>query len=334
MATSGTYTYTVTRDDIIREALLNTGKLGATGYVSPQDTADCARKLNMLVKQWMGTQDFAPGLKAWTRARGDLFLSSMQYRYLLGPSGDNWAGGIAVSQDNGLNYATTQLTVKAVAAATTLTVGVGNTSNFTAGDYLVVQLDDGDIYSTTISTINAGAGTITIPSPGLSASAAANNYLWNYTTKAQRPLEIQTCVLRDINSNETPIDFMTMQTYEQLPSKTMLTYQSDPSSVYYEPSQTNGTLYLNVGGAQDVTKLLHIVYLRPIQDFNNPLDNPDYPQEWFLPLSWGLTKQICPMYNGIWTETMEMNLQNCLAIARNTNPETTQIYFMCDASEP
>ena len=61
MPTSGTYSFTVTRDDIVREAMLNIGKLGEAETPTAQEVTDCARKLNMLVKQWMARQDFAPG---------------------------------------------------------------------------------------------------------------------------------------------------------------------------------------------------------------------------------------------------------------------------------
>ena len=71
MSTSGTYTFTVTRDDIIREAMLNIGRLDAYSQIDPTETTDCARKLNMMVKTWMGRLDYAPGLKAWTRQRGE-----------------------------------------------------------------------------------------------------------------------------------------------------------------------------------------------------------------------------------------------------------------------
>ena len=42
-----------------------------------------------------------------------------------------------------------------------------------------------------------------------------------------------------------------------------------------------------VGGAQDVTKHLHVTYLAPTQDFVNPGDAPDYPQQWYRPLVLG-----------------------------------------------
>lgn len=331
MTTSGTWTFTVVRDDIIREAMLNVGAIGEAEVPTAQEVTDCARKLNMLVKQWMGTQDFAPGLKMWTRQRADLFLSSSKGVYALGPSGDNWAAGVAATTLTGQNYGQDQLNANAAAAATTLSLGVGSTSNFTAGDYLVVQLNSGDIYSTTVSTVNGGAGTITIPSPGLPSAANANNYVWNYTTKGQRPEAIVTCILRDINNADTPVDPMTVQDYEVLPTKTMSSFLSDPAAFYYEAQLTNGQVYLDIAGAQDVTKHLHMVYLRPIMDFVNPGDSPEYPQQWYRALCWGLSREICGMFDADWSDDMDSNYRESVAMARESYSETTTFYFQPDA---
>jgi hypothetical protein len=342
VSTSGTYYFTVSRDDLVREALINTGKIGGTQYIAPQLTIDCSRKLNMLVKQWMGTQDFAPGLKMWTRADADLFLSSSSHTYRLGPTGDQWAQGVATSAH--ANYQTGQITVAAAAAATAITVGTVNAALVTVGDYLVFEMNSGDIYATTATAVNTGTGVLTIPAPGLPGAISVGAYVWNYTTKGQRPLELATCILRDINNNDTSMDFMTLQTYENLPTKAASTYLSDPTAIYYQADLTYqtigtltapcGTLRIDCGGAVDVTKHLHMVYLRPLQDFVNPLDNPDFPQVWFLPLAWGLTKQICPMMNAQWDATMEANLNEALAIARNTNSETSDLYFQPNADRP
>jgi hypothetical protein len=333
MATSGTYTFTVTRDDIIREAMLNIGKIGQTESPTAQETTDCNRKLNLIVKQWMGKPDFAPGLKMWSRQRGDLFLSSTHGQYALGTTGDNWAGGIAVTQPNGNTYFANQLIAAAASGQPTLSFGVGDTSNYTAGDFIVVQLTSGDIFSSTILSINGGAGTVTM-NANLPSGAANGNFVFNYTTKAQRPLQLVTAILRDTNNNDTPLDYMTAETYEQLPNKTALTFLSDPTAIYYEPQLTNGQLYLDCGGAQDVTKHLHIVYLRPIQDFNNPLDNPEYSQEWYRALCWGLSREICPMFNAVWTKEMESLFNDSVSIAREVNPETTEFYFQRWAGSP
>lgn len=337
MALTGTYTFSVNRDDAIREAMLNVGAIGESEVPTAQEVTDCARKLNMIFKQWMGTFDFAPGLKMWTRQRGDLFLSSTKNTYGLGSSGDNWAGGVSSNTALGVNYAQGQLSAAAAANATTLAFGVGNVAQFTAGDFLVVQLNSGDIYSTTVSSVNSGAGTIAIPATGLPSAAASTSYVWNYTTKAQRPLEIVTCILRDIQNNDTPLQMLTLQEYEALPSKNQTGNLSDPTMYYYESQFVTGTavtgpgvLYIDCYGAQDVTKHLHVVYLRTIQDLTNPSDNFEFPQQWYRPICWALSREIAPMFDAEWSQESQANLTESMAIARQADPETTAMYFQSD----
>ena len=316
--------------------MLNVGAIGEAEVPTAQEYNDCVRKLNMMVKQWMGKQDFAPGLKMWTRQRGDLFLSSTKFQYALGPQGDNWAGGITAIP--GANYGTDQLSANAIAGATTLVFGVGSTSNYTAGDFIVIVLNSGDIFSTTIVSVNAGAGSIVITT-GLPSAASANNFVWNFTTKAQRPLNILTNVLRDVFNNDTPQNPLTLEDYENLATKTMPTFLSDPTAYYYE-SQIgtstigSGQLYIDCGGAQDVTKHLHIVYLRPVMDLVNPGDNPEYPQQWYRALCWGGSREICGMFDAVWTEDMQQNYLEAVAMAREGDSDTTTFYFQTNASSP
>jgi hypothetical protein len=164
--------------------------------------------------------------------------------------------------------------------------------------------------------------------------------VFNYTTKGQRPLNVVTALLRDIYANDTPLNFMTLEDYEQLPNKTSPTNISDPTAVYYEsqigaqPNLGGGVLYIDVAGAQDVTKVLHLVYLIPVQDFDNPGDNPEYPQQWYRPLCWGLTREICGMFDCVWTQDMDNNYRESMACAREADSETTSFFFQVDASGP
>src|SRR5437016_5960227 len=138
MATSGSYTAIVTRDDLIVSAMRVIGKLGDTELPTPGETADVARFLNMLSKQWMGRQDFAPGLKMWTRYRGDLFLSSNKGVYTLSPSGDNWAVSVAAPLTPNLpNYNQATLVAAAAKNATTLSIGTTAILGVTIGDFVV-----------------------------------------------------------------------------------------------------------------------------------------------------------------------------------------------------
>ena len=339
MALSNVFSFSMTATDIVREAMLNIGAIGEAEVPTAQEFADCLRKLNMLCKTWMGEQDFSPGLNMWSRQRGDLFLSSKQGVYQLGTTGDNWAGGVTTSLT--ANYQSCQLTAVATGGGTTITVGTGSIGNFSLGDFLVIQLDSGDIFSTTVGTINSGAGTFILGNANtMPSQASSGNWCWNYTVKAQRPLALLTGVLRDTNGNDMPLNIMTLQDYELLPTKTASQYQQDPTAWYYEsqigsglntPTITGGgQVYLDCGGVQDVTRHIHFVYLRPVMDLVNVGDNPEYPQQWYLALCWGLSKEICAMFDGEWTKDMQDNLDTSTAMARQADPETTSMYFEPD----
>jgi hypothetical protein len=137
-----------------------------------------------------------------------------------------------------------------------------------------------------------------------------------------------------------PLNIMTLEDYELLPTKTASQYQQDPTAWYYEsqigsglntPTITGGgQVYLDCGGVQDVTRHIHFVYLRPVMDLVNVGDNPEYPQQWYLALCWGLSKEICAMFDGEWTKDMQDNLDTSTAMARQADPETTSMYFEPD----
>ena len=336
--TSGNFVYTVTRDTVIRNAMLNIGKLAGTETPTAQETTDCAVFLNMMVRQWMGRQDMANGLKMWSRYRGDLLLSAVKGIYTLSPSGDNWAAGVTLSLNpNQPNLNEGVTTAASAQGATTLTVSTAQAAGFTVNDYVVVQNANNDISSMQCSAVNTGTGVITVPA--LPVAVLSGAVIWNYTTKGQPPLEIQSAILRDSQENDTPLNYMTLQEYEALPTKCQPGYLSDPTAIYYEPTTTvsggirSGVIYLDVAGESDVTKQIHIVALRPLQNFTNPLDVPDFPEDWELPLSLGLSRLIAPMFNAVWTPEMDSNLTQALGIAKETTSETTTMYFQCHAED-
>ena len=300
-------------------------------------------KLNMMVKQWMGRMDFAPGLKMWTRQRGDLFLGYNKHTYLLGPNGDNWAGGVTGGGSQAL-YNQTQ--TNGVTNTGTSVLYVTSVTNINIGDYI------GVVYSPTSgagpdifwSTVQSTTSTTVTLASNLTGTVASNAYVYNYTVKQQRPIEIVTSILRDSQNNDTSQNVLTVQDYENLPTKTMAGTQSDPTAFYYESqigtggNQTAnlvvtanvgaGVYYIDCYGAQDVTKHLHIVFLRAVMDLNNPGDNPEYPQQWYRALCWGLSREIAGMFDCIWSEDMQANFQESIAMAKEQDSETTSLYFV------
>lgn len=331
-STSGTYTFSVVRDQVIRQAMLDIGALGEGENPTAQEISDCAFKLNMMVKQWMGNTDFAPGLKIWTRKRAELFLSSSKYTYALGQTGDHWVdstAGLAYPQ----LYGQTTLTANAAANATVLNVAL--TAQFNILDFVGILIGS-DIFWTSVA--NIGVGTITIPAPGLPSGALANSLVWNYTNKAVRPIDIVAIKLRDIYANDTNLRIMSTERYESLPNATAPSNIGDPTAILYESQfknqSPNGRLYLDVGGAQDVTKHIHAVYLAPVEDLNNPGDAVDYPQQWYRPLVLGHGRDICGMFDCAWTQELEANYNDSIAIARQTDPAKSDVYFQVDGDDP
>lgn len=328
-ATSDTWTFSVTRDDIIRQAMLDLGLLEESEVPTAAEITDCARKLNMIVKQIAGGMDKAAGFKMFQRQRGELFLSTSKYAYLLGKTGDQWAGGSDGVDFPGL-YGSSTLTANVAAAGVTIPIAAADVAQFSATDQVGI-LCGSDLYWTTVSSV--GATNFVIPAPGLpTGGASVGNQVFVYSRNAQRPVEIVTAVLRDVNGTDTPLDRMTIEQYESLPTKTQPGYQQDPTAFYYEAQMAEnlGVFYLDCSGAQDVTKHIHVVYLRQAMDFNAPGDAPEFPQEHFLRLSWELAKNICGMFDADWTQDREDSFQMASSRAKEGNSEVHSEYFQPD----
>ena len=315
MATSGSYSFTVNRGQIIRDAMLNIGRLDETEAPTAQETTDIAFKLNALIKQWMGKTDYAPGLKVFTRRRGHLFLKNTTGPYVMGPSSaTGWTVDTPV---------TPLTTTTATAAATAIVVN--SATGLTTGMYLGIQLDSGALYWTTISSVVGS--TVNFIAGSLPSQSSTGSQVFAFTTIAQQPLDISAIVLRDNQSTDTPMRIMTSEEYDFLTNKMDPQNSGDPTAVYTENQRNYTYLYTDIGVSQDVSKHLVITFMEPVQDVLQDSDEFEYPQEWFLALSWGLAKQICPSFSVNWTPLMQDNFANALAIASHKDPETTALYF-------
>ena len=245
MTTSGSFSFTVNRDQVIRDAMLNIGKLDEVENPSAQDITDCNLKLNMLVKQWMGRTDFAPGLKVYKRKWGYLFLNNLTGKYTVGPNGTGWTNSFVLPVTTATSSGNT-ITVASVA---------GIATNYNIG----IQLDSGALYWTTVLNVIGFVVTLNSTLPSQSSTGAQ---VYCYQTTAQQPLNIETVVLRDQQNQDTPLRIMrTVQDYANLPNKTDVTNISDPTAIYYEFQLGNSFLYTDCGAAQDVTKYFgHVLH--------------------------------------------------------------------------
>lgn len=322
MASSGSVDFSLTRDNIIQSALEDLLVMAAGDTTSSASFTDhstmAARKLNMLVKQWMGVADFAPGLKTWTNKRAYLFLQKSEGVYTLGPTTtatgatNKWAS----------SYVSTTIGAAEAAGQTVLTLTDG--SIFADTNRIGIVLDTGYIQWTTVS--GAPSGNDVTVAAALTAAAAVGNRVFGYATTVQgrRPLHILHAAFRDTSNTDRMIEPMSLLDYEGISVKMT---ESDPTAYYYEAQLTDGYLYFN-SEVSDVTDVVRIVYASPTEDFDAAANDADYPQEWLRPLALGLTLELCGNFHQEARAPYFKALRDeALAIARSTNAETCDDYF-------
>lgn len=316
MATSGTVTFSVNESEIIKDALIEIGHLDPTETMSGDDVETARRKLNMIVKQWTGQLDFAPGLKMWTRRRAYLFLQDGQVSYSLGPSGDH------------ATETYVQTTLSTAEATSSTSIGLTSFAGMSASDNIGIVLDDGSIHWTTIS---GAPGSTTTIATGLASGASAGNVVFVYTSKIRRPFEIESAVRRDINGNDSPVDpNMGLQEYEAIYSKTS---EGSPSRLYFEAQRTNTKVYLDCA-PEDCTEVIRLVYLSYIEDFSALTNDADFPAEWAKPLALQLANDCSrPFGRGDPKPSLKADLQEALAMARKAYPETTVLEYQSEPDE-
>lgn len=324
MATSGSWNYSLTADDIIQAAYEDLGVIAPGATVSTSASTMALARLNMLVKQWQGNADLAPGLKVWTRQRITLFLAKGQQKYLIGPATtDSYSstdyGRTTISASEALGQTTISIT-----SNTDTTTDPGTTVTMTSGDFVGIQLDDGTIQWTTIS--GTPASTMTI-SDALTAASAAGNYVYWFTSRAQRFPEVESVVLRESGRTDRPLYvYRDVREYELGVADKYA--DGDPSSVLVEPLTLNTRVTLD-SQPTDVTKQIVMTVLYPAEDYDSTSNDIAFPQEWYAALSWELAFRLSPAA-GRWTQQMELNRQEALAVAKRMNPENSVAYFTGD----
>jgi hypothetical protein len=117
-----------------------------------------------------------------------------------------------------------------------------------------------------------------------------------------KPLKVIDAYYRHTSSgSDTPLEVITRREYARIGNKTI---EGIPSQVWYDPQRVYGDLYVypvpNDSFSTDYT--IVIVYQRPFEDFDSASDEPDFPQEWFDAITYGLADRLALEY-GIGTET-------------------------------
>ena len=291
MAQSGSYDFTVSRDNLITDSLMRIGVLGEGESASANQLTESARILNMIVKFRA-----ADGMPTWALRRG----------YVLPVTG---VSSINTNSHIVTAYDTTTLSAAAASGATSLTVT--SITGFTNGDQIGIELTNGDMDWTTINGVPSG--TTIVITTGLTSAAASGLRIYGYTASSERiqkPLRILNAnILQSSDNISWEIEVMTQQDYFNLGNRTS---EGTPTGIYYtiEPSsltalETNGKVFVYPRFA-DGKKVIEFTYHRPFQDFDAAGDDPDFPQAFFLPIMIELAAHLGPKYGVPVTERQSL----------------------------
>lgn len=116
------------------------------------------------------------------------------------------------------------------------------------------------------------------------------------TIDIPKPLKIYEAFNRSSTSNvDIPMRPLTKQEYNLLGNKNS---SGNPIQFYYDPQRVSGTLsvFPVPTSVEAAANTIVITYQRPFEDFDSATDEPDFPQEWFDALSYGLACRLAPEY--------------------------------------
>ena len=262
MAISGSYNYSLARDDILTEALQIVGVVGENSSPTASQLTDYSRTLNILVKSVMAE----PGVFLWKNTPTVIFPVKDQAQYVLKASSGARACLLT-------DYVKTELNGSHAANATSLTVD--STTGMTAADVIGIEETDSTITWTTISSVDSSTA-LTIGS-GLDSICADNNNVYTYTTAViYKPTGITNAYLRSDDDNDSELRIYSREEYMSLTQKTS---SGDPLCVYVEPKLNS--LEINVWPVpSDVDSVLVCALQYPIADFDAATDDMDFPIEW------------------------------------------------------
>lgn len=326
MATSGSWDYGRTAAQIITSALENLGVLAAGGTVATADNTTALARLNYIAKQNQGQNDGSPGLKVHTRQRVALFVAKGQQTYTVGPASTDARATILYGRTTISADEAAAQTVISITSNTDTTNYPGTTVTMASADIVGIELNDGTIQWTTIS--GTPAATMTIGN-ALTGASSAGRYVWWFTARAQRLINLEAAVLRDKNLNDIQLGiFRTIQQYDiGIANKYA---DGAPRNVLFEPLRVNSRITLD-SQPTDVTSQIILTGWYPSEDYDATSDDIAYPQESFRFLSWELTYELHAAYGVDWTPGMEKMRMEAKQSYLNLNPEVSDLYFRPNA---
>lgn len=278
MATSGSTDFTVTRDEIITEALELLGVLGEGGTPNANQITSLSRTLNMMIKNWQ-----ADGLNLFAVQRQYLFLEKGVREYTLGPT-----------TEHHFTESFRQTTTNGPATTGSNTVVLTDITGLLVNDY--IGLGSGtDVEWNRVSSIDTITNTITLTN-NITIDISSSGIVYYYTTKGNRPMKIVNGYISigaNILSTDITLDHISREEYITFSNKDAA---GVATQFYYDPQIDSGSLF-PWPTTNDERNYYTLYVQRSLDDFDAADNTPDYPQEWYMPLAYNLAMHAAPKYS-------------------------------------
>lgn len=276
MALSGSVDWTLTKSQVIKEALGLVKVYSEGEEPSAFTLARASNSLNGMVKAWQ-----SDGLQLWMKKQYTVFLEKDKATYLLGP------GGSYCTTDT--DYVTTLLNGALSVLDTAVTVD--STTGMTAGDNIGIVQSDDTIHWDTIASVDTTT-TLTLTT-GVAGACSDDAYVRSFTNSADRPIRLLEGYLRNTNNTDTSMTKWDHKEYWMQPNKSST---GDSLNWYYDPQLTNGVLYpWQVIGSNGY--IARFIGMKPFDDLDNNNDDFEFPQEAFEALIFNLARRLAVYYS-------------------------------------
>jgi len=163
----------------------------------------------------------------------------------------------------------------------------------------------------------------------LTATVASYRIGLGQVIPTPKPLKIIQAYNHSVTSNvDIPMRILTKQEYNMLGNKTSA---GNPIQIYYDPQVSYGDLYVFPvpSTVEQAANTITLVYQRPFEDFDASTDTPDFPQEWYDAIAYGLATRLAPEY-GVDATARKLLWQEMTVIkndALNFGLEEGSLYF-------
>ena len=153
-----------------------------------------------------------------------------------------------------------------------------------------------------------------------------------YTLDTPKPLKVFQAWNRVSATNvDIPMRILTHAEYNSLGNKSTA---GNPIQIYYDPRRDNGELHVfpTPTSVEANANILHLVYQAPFEDFDASTDTPDFPQEWYDSIAYGLATRLAPEY-GLDPQSRKMLWQEMTIVkqdALNFGLEEGSYYFQVE----